>query len=170
MRLVRTHANFLEIMLCWFVISNNGFFLYKDGYNVYTKDRFNYKSNRRSKKINQAYAGDKHYNIYKLPKTTEELFLHNIPYDKICYEISLQLRDIILSTPSHTFENVNNVYGIDVEILNDYSTKIIEINSSPSLNFKDVQWKNKLIQEVNNCIQNSNYDTNSWVKILDNVN
>ena len=30
---------------------NNGFFLYKDGYNVYTKDRFNYKSNRRSKKL-----------------------------------------------------------------------------------------------------------------------
>jgi len=143
---------------------NKGIYLYKKGYNVYTYDPFDYKSNKRSQKINQTYTNDDHYVNNKLPKTTDDLLLHNVPYDKVIYDVAIKLRYIINATPQITCSNINKIYGLDVEILDNFSTKIIEINADPSLDFKDSLWKEKLIQGLYD--EMNSYESNSWIQLV----
>ena len=125
-----------------------GVFLYKPGYNVYTAKRFQYKSKDRDRKINQAYAGDDHYDIHNLPRTTSELFMYHVPYDQIIYDVAMKLRKIILATPTDICPMKTSIYGVDMEILDDFDSKIIEINSKPSTRFKKTPWKNELTRAL----------------------
>lgn len=143
---------------------SKGVFLYKRGYNVYTENRFDYHSKDRTKKINQAYAGDEHYDIHHLPRTTDDLFTHNVPYDQIIYDIGVKLQNIIMATPEAICPMPRTIYGIDVEILDDYNSKIIEINSRPDTIFDDVPWKTNLTQALKDEL--GSYDSNLWIQIV----
>jgi len=142
-----------------------GAFLYKSGYNVYTAKRFKYKSKDRECKINQAYAGDEHYNKYNLPRTTSELFMYHVPYDQIIYDVAMKLRKIILATPTDICPMKTSIYGVDMEILDDFDSKIIEINSKPSTRFKNVPWKNELTRALRN--EMGEYESCNWIQIVE---
>lgn len=152
-----------DVRLYMVVDCKKGVFLYKPGYNVYTEEKFDYTSKKRSQKINQAYSGDEHYDIHKLPRTTDELFAYNVPYDQIIYDIGMKLRKIILATPESICPMPNTIYGIDIEILDDFNSKIIEINSKPTTKFKDTPWKNNLTQTLRD--EMGDYDSNLWIQI-----
>lgn len=142
-----------------------GAFLYKPGYNVYTAKRFKYKSKDRECKINQAYAGDDHYDNYNLPRTTNELFMYHVPYDQIIYDIAMKLRKIILATPTDICPMKTSIYGVDMEILDDFDSKIIEINSKPSTRFKDIPWKNELTRALRD--EMGSYNSCNWIQIAE---
>jgi len=142
-----------------------GAFLYKPGYNVYTAKRFQYKSKDRDRKINQAYAGDDHYDIHNLPRTTSELFMYHVPYDQIIYDVAMKLRKIILATPTDICPMKTSIYGVDMEILDDFDSKIIEINSKPSTRFKKTPWKNELTRALRD--EMGSYDSCNWIKIAE---
>jgi hypothetical protein len=148
------------------VIDNvKGVYLYKKGYNAYTSEHFNYKSKKRSQKINQAYADDYHYNKYNLPKTTDELNDYMIPYDKIVYDVAKKLQKIIKATPDKIISLSNSIYGVDIEILNNFDVKIIEINSKPTTEFPTVSWKDNLTKNMKKEI--NDYRSSNWIQILD---
>jgi len=142
-----------------------GVFLYKPGYNVYTAKRFDYKSKDRERKINQAYAGDEHYDIYNLPRTTNELFMYHVPYDQIIYDIAMKLRRIIIATPNDICPMKTSIYGVDMEILDNFDSKIIEINSKPSTRFKKTPWKNELTRALRK--EMGSYNSTNWIQIAE---
>jgi hypothetical protein len=145
-----------------------GNFLYLHGYNGFTQNKFDYNSMDRTKKINQAYPDDIVYIKNKLPRTTIDLEKRlNIDFKKIIKILSLKLKKILKSSSNLCCKEDNgnyNIYGLDVEILDNLDPIIIEINSSPSLNF-DVEWKNKLIKKMKFDIKNKNFNNNNWIKI-----
>ena len=75
----------------------------------------------------------------------------------------MKLRKIILATPESICPMPNTIYGIDIEILDDFNSKIIEINSKPTTKFKDTPWKNNLTQTLRD--EMGDYDSNLWIQI-----
>ena len=147
-----------------------GKYLYTKGYNVYTKNKFNYNSMDKEKKINQIYTEDTHYTINKLPRTTAQLGKAlNINFDIIIDSLSLKLKKVLhacnkLCCPQD--KNTYHIYGIDVELLDNLEPIIIEINSNPSLTFHD-EWKEKLIWNLKNDIYTKSFLSakKDWKKI-----
>ena len=144
-----------------------GVFLYKKAYNVYTENKFDYNSLDRSKKINQVYTLDNHYTKNNLPRSTQELGSSmGINFNRINLILASKLKKIFNSCKDMCCKNdIGNyhVFGLDVELLSNLDPIIIEINSSPSLNF-DEEWKNNLTNDLKKDIQNKNFK-NNWIKI-----
>ena len=146
-----------------------GIFLYVNGYNVYTEKKFNYNSLDRKTKINQAYGDDKHYIINNLPRTTTDLQNYlNIKLNPIMKYLSYKLNKILSATNNLCCNNDNgtyNIYGLDIELLDNYDPIVIEINSEPTLKFDD-KWKKNLIYKMKEDINNKNFNNNNWIKII----
>ena len=147
-----------------------GNFLYVKGYNVYTEKKFNYQSQDRKRKINQSFGTDEHYNINKLPRTTEQLAKYlNINFDIVLNKLTEKISKIINSCNDlcckNDRENHNfNIYGLDVELLDNLEPMVIEVNSAPSLRF-DVEWKSKLISGLFEDLKKETFNNKNWIKI-----
>lgn len=144
-----------------------GNFLYLHGYNGYTENKFDYNSLDRTKKINQAYPKDTIYKKYKLPRTTIDLEKYlKKDFRIIMNLLSQKIKKVLKSSPNLccTEDNGNyNIYGLDVELLDNLEPMIIEINSTPTLKF-NIEWKKNLIKKMKNDIKNKNFN-NNWIKI-----
>jgi hypothetical protein len=145
-----------------------GNFLYLHGYNVYTENKFDYNSMDRSKKINQVNADDSVYVKNKLPRTTIDLEKYVKKDFRIIMKLlSQKIKKVLKSSQNLCCAEDNgnyNIYGLDVELLDNFDPMIIEINSNPGLKF-DVDWKNNLVKKMKLDIKNKNFNNNNWIKI-----
>lgn len=152
-----------DIRIFLVVDCNLGAFVYKKGYNVYTKKPYKYDTLDRERKINMAYAPDNHYDINRLPRTTDEMQLP----DKVWYILGKKLGYILSSCERLCCgrdAGFGNVYGMDVELLENMDPKIIEINSTPSMNFTE-NWKIKLLAKMKQDVRRKNFKSNDWMRI-----
>lgn len=163
-----------------------GIYLYRGSYNVFAEKPFDYHSTDRRSKINQANGTDAIYMKHQLPRTMTELARdHHVPYEQILQQLATNLQRIVDSSePFCRYNNADekqrnlkdglaadhkiwyNIYGVDVEILDDYTPLIIEINSCTTINFPDVPWKNELTQRMRQNLPGGNYDTTTdWIQL-----
>ena len=162
-------VNGFKFDIRYFVVTycGKGNFLYKKAYNVYTKNKFDYSSLDRNKKINQVYTPDNHYTDNNLPKTIEQLGKYmSIDFNKINVILAKKLKKIFNSCKNiccHRDIGDYNVFGVDVELLSNLEPLIIEINSTPSLHFEE-NWKRNLINDLKIDIKKKNFK-NNWISI-----
>ena len=152
-----------DIRIFMAVDCNLGVYVYKKGYNVYTKKPYKYDTLDRECKINMAYAPDNHYDINRLPRTTDELQLP----DKVWYILGKKLGYILGACDRLCCSGdrgYGNVYGMDVELLENMEPKIIEINSTPSMNFTE-KWKIDFLAKMKQDIRRKNFTSNDWMQI-----
>jgi hypothetical protein len=154
-----------DIRVFMVTFCGKGSFLYTKAYNVYTKKRFNYDSMDRDEKINQCFGPDDFYDNYNLPRTTEEL---KINMNNVWNILVNKIQIILDSTEPLCCEGdigKYNIYGLDVELLDNLDPLIIEINKSPSMNF-DETWKKDLIKELKDNIKNGDFNNKKlWIPI-----
>jgi len=62
-----------------------------------------------------------------------------------------------------TDEGKYNIYGLDVELLENMNPTIIEINSSPG---KDLGWKDDFMKKINQMVINADFTDPKWIKIM----
>jgi hypothetical protein len=158
-----------DIRVFMVTFCGKGSFLYTKAYNVYTKKRFNYDSMDREEKINQCFGPDSFYDEYNLPRTTDQLANRtNIDIDNIWKVLVEKLKIVLDSTvPLCCDGDIGNynIYGLDVELLDNLDPMIIEINKSPSMEF-DENWKKELIKELKDNIESGNFNNQKiWIKI-----
>ena len=153
---------------------NKGVYLYKGSYNVFAEKPFDYHSRDRASKINQANADDKLYDLKHLPRTMTELKALQVPYEDILMQLAAYLQIILECSPAICNNNGTycpaadknyNVYGVDVEILDNMLPLIIEINSSATINFPDIPWKNELTKAMREQVAHGTYDAEHWVPL-----
>ena len=149
---------------------DNGIFLFKPSYNVFTRFPFDYHSKDFGKKINQVYTDDIHYTAYNLPRKSSDLTAIGIPYDRIINQVADKLRLIVSATPlmcaADSDTGKKRVFGLDIEILDNYDILFIEINSLPDVIFADTKWKNKMTQPIMDSLVSSDFsDTSKWIQI-----
>ena len=60
-------------------------------------------------------------------------------------------------------EGKYNIYGLDVELLENLNPIIIEINSSPG---KDLAWKDEFMKKIYNMVKNGDFTDPKWIKIM----
>jgi hypothetical protein len=153
-----------------------GIYLYKNSYNVFAEKPFDYYSMDRESKINQANADDDLYVKHQLPRTMGDLKKLQVPYDNILERLAENLRVIINCSElmcneqdgnKYCMKKKYNVYGVDVEILDDgeFTPLIIEINSSATINFPEVPWKNNLTKAMREKLNVGEYDLNNWIEL-----
>lgn len=145
-----------------------GNYLYIKGYNNFSKKRFDYNSMDREKKISMVEGKLSHYEENNLPKTTEELekVIH-ITNREIIENLATKIKKIINSCKKLCCLQDNkqfHIYGIDIELLDNLDPYVLEINSSPTLNFKQ-KWKSYIINNMKNDIYNKHFNRKNWVKI-----
>lgn len=154
-----------DVRIFMVVYCGKGAYLYMEGYNDYTKKKFDYNSMEREQKINHTYPSDKdndHYEQNKLPK-----FVNDIGnMDNMWVILAEKLRKI-LSTNENLCckedEGKYNIYGLDVELLDNWDPIIIEINSSPG---KDLGWKADFIKKISQMVEKSDFTDPKWIKIM----
>ena len=147
------------------VICGKGVYLYKDGYNVFTDSKFRYNSMDRACKINASFEKDRRFTERNLPRTFKDI---GPVADAALKDLVPKLHTVVSSTPQlccHEGERGSyNIFGIDMEILNDGKTiKILEINSKPALTFK-VPWKTSMTKKIEKQIIENQMD--DWIKIF----
>ena len=144
-------------------ICGSGTYLYKNAYNVYTKEPFNLNSMRNENKINQSFTDDEHYDINNLPRRTDDL---SFPMDKVWEKLAEKIRMILRAVGDLCcLEDDGKVktYGLDVELLDNLDPMIIEMNfRSPVLRFDD-KWKQEIIDQMKEDVNNG--DFRNWIKI-----
>jgi hypothetical protein len=158
-----------DIRVFMVTFCGKGSYLYKNAYNVYTKKRFNYYSMDRDEKINQCFGSDSFYDEFNLPRTTLQLAQRTgINMNEIWNNLVRKLKIVLNSTEPLCCEgdiNNYNIYGLDIELLNNLDPMIIEINKSPDMHF-DEEWKNNLIKGLKDNIQTGNFNNkNLWIQI-----
>jgi len=158
-----------DIRVFMVTFCGKGTFLYTKAYNVYTKKKFNYNSMDRDEKINQCFGSDSFYDDFNLPRTTMELNTKNkINMNNIWMNLVNKLKIVLDSTESLCCEGDNgsyNIYGLDVELLDNLDIIILEINKSPALNFDEI-WKKDLIKELKDNIKNGDFNNKKlWIPI-----
>ena len=125
-----------------------GIFLYKFGYNNYTNEKYDYNSDKFSSLIPPVNNGIVHYWQNKLPKTINEI--KGVDFEKVFEILKYKLRTIIDSCDNlccpHD-EGKYNIFGIDVDLLDNYDPIIIEINSTPNL-LRNSIWKNRFNRKL----------------------
>jgi hypothetical protein len=60
-------------------------------------------------------------------------------------------------------EGKYNIYGLDVELLDNLNPIIIEINSSPG---KDLVWKDDFMKKINQMVINADFTDPKWIQIM----
>lgn len=149
------------------VYCGKGIFLYKKAYNVYTKEKFNYSTLDRNKKINQIDPPNKHYVDNNLPRTIDELSRYKqINFNRINIILSRKLKKIFNSCKNICCPKdmgKYNIFGVDVELLSNLDPIIIEINSTPSLKFSE-PWKSNLVNNMKLEIKEGRFG-NNWIII-----
>ena len=158
-----------DIRVFMVTFCGKGSYLYTKAYNVYTKKRFNYDSMDRDEKINQCFGSDSFYDEYNLPRTTEQLSKRmGIDMNSIWNKLVEKLKIVLDSTDPLCCEgNIGNynIYGLDIELLDNLDIMILEINKSPALHF-DEDWKKELIGDLKEDIKTGNFDNkNLWIPI-----
>ena len=146
---------------------DKGMYLYRTGYNVFADKRFEYNGLDRGMKINQSMGGDKHYDTYDLPRLTTQLATCGVDSDLLAEEVGEKLRMIIESCGSPCGEGdagKSKIFGVDVELLDDRSSRIIEINSSPTTTF-DIEWKNGLTDLIKRSMKEKKYVATDWISL-----
>jgi len=130
--------------------------LYEKGYNVYGKKKFNYRSNDKEEKINQSMTEDRFYDDNKLPRLFSQLDInHKITLNKIAQKLNV----ILSSTKDRCCKDDKgkiNIFGLDVELLDNHEPIIIEINSAPFIAFDD-KWKIDLISNMKKNVLKRDY-------------
>lgn len=147
---------------------NKGIFLYRDGYNVFADKPFNYEGLDRASKINQSLGGDEFYDQVGLPRLSSEI--PGVCPIALANEIGNKLAMIVSVCDNPCGDKHGGsarIYGVDAELLNDKSIRIIEINSSPSTRF-DIEWKNVITRVVRKCRKSGQYSEEKWIKISEN--
>ena len=151
---------------------NYGIYLYKNSYNVYTKDHFNLNSMDRDTKINQVFTEDTHYDINNLPRKFDDLVKYNLNVDNIYNKLAAKLKKVFISIDDvcnyddiYNSKSKYNIYGLDFEVLDNLEPIIIEINNGPSLNF-DEEWKQNITNSLEEHIINKTYNNNNFIKIM----
>jgi hypothetical protein len=158
-----------DIRVFMVTFCGKGSYLYTNAYNVYTKKRFNYDSMNRDEKINQCFGSDSFYDEYNLPRTTLQLSQRtNINMNEIWNNLVNKLKIVLNSTKSLCClgdNNNYNIYGLDVELLDNLDILILEINKSPALHF-DEEWKKDLIKGLKESIKIGDFNNkNLWIPI-----
>jgi hypothetical protein len=143
-----------------------GVLMFDKCYNVYTEKPFSYRSQERSRKINQAMTDDSHYTINALPRTLDELREFGINTELIRQVIAEKTSKVISACMPmcRVRENRAAIYGLDVEILDNSDVRIIEINSLPQITF-DVEWKKSITDELRESRHNRVYNPSQWRRI-----
>jgi len=167
------HGYKFNIRFYMVVDCRQGIYLYKHSFNKFAEKPFNYHSKDRDSKINQANPDDTIYVEKCLPQSINDKNNFNIPCDKILNRLAANLKLIINCSESFCVENkktnclqkTHNFYGVDVEILNNFTPLIIEINSNANIDFPNVPWKNKLTLEMQEKVNVGNYDRLNWIAI-----
>ena len=144
-------------------ICGKGTYLYKNAYNVYTKEPFELNSMKTENKINQVNTDDKHYDINNLPRKT-----YDLPYDmeKVWEKLAKKIRFVLnavgdLCCPED--KDKIKLFGLDIELLDNLEPMIIEMNyRRPVLDFEE-QWKKDIIDEMKQDVLNDNFQ--NWIKI-----
>ena len=147
---------------------DKGIFLYRDGYNVFADKPFNYEGLDRASKINQSLGGDEFYDQVGLPRLSSEI--PGVCPIALANELGDKLAMIISACNKPCGEKHGGsarIYGVDAELLDDKSIRIIEINSSPSTRF-DIEWKNVITRDVRKCRERGQYSDDKWIKITEN--
>ena len=147
---------------------NKGIFLYRDGYNVFADKPFNYEGLDRASKINQSLGGDEFYDKVGLPRLSSEL--PGVCPIALANELGDKLAMIVSACDKPCGDKHRGsarIYGVDAELLDDKSIRIIEINSSPSTRF-DIEWKNVITRDVRKCREGGQYNDDKWIKISEN--
>ena len=145
-----------------------GIFLYRDGYNVFADKPFNYEGLDRASKINQSLGGDEFYDQVGLPRLSSEI--PGVCPIALANELGDKLAMIVSACDKpcgYKYEKSARIYGVDAELLDDKSIRIIEINSSPTTRF-DIEWKNVITRDVRKCRENGQYSEDKWIKISEN--
>lgn len=154
-----------DIRIFMVSICGKGTYLFTKGYNVYTKNKFNYHSMKNENKINQSFTDDKHYDINNLPRTTDEL-RNIIDINKVYLKLARKLKFVLTSVGPLCCDNDKDkikTYGLDVELLDNLDPMIIEINNrEPVLQFSD-KWKQNIINEMKDNVKKLNFD--NWIKL-----
>jgi hypothetical protein len=145
-----------------------GIFLYRDGYNVFADKPFYYKGLDKASKINQSLGGDEFYDQIDVPRLSSEI--PGICHIALVNELGDKLAMIASACDKPCGDKHRGsarIYGVDAELLDDKSIRIIEINSSPSTRF-DIKWKNVITREVRKCRMSGHYSDDKWIKISEN--
>ena len=153
---------------CFLMIDcDQGAYLYRPFYAVYTEKPFEYHSKDRAKKINQAGQRDDHLLRYSLPATDAALKRSGVDVDDTLDKLANKLAVIVKATPQlcgMIDMGKRQVYGVDAELLADGDLKIIEINSRPQLEY-DSQWKSRLIRPVKHYRDKGVRIQESWIQL-----
>lgn len=147
---------------------NKGIFLYRDGYNVFADKPFKYEGLDRASKINQSLGGDEFYDQVGLPRLSREI--PSVCPISLANELGDKLAMIVSACDKPCGDKhcgSARIYGVDAELLDDKSIRIIEINSSPSTRF-DIEWKNVITRDVRKCREGGQYSDDKWIKISEN--
>lgn len=154
-----------DIRIFMAVYCGKGVYLYREGYNDYTKKKFDYNSMDRKQKINHTYPSNKdneHYEKNNLPK-----FVNDIGnMDNMWETLADNLKKILDSNEQlccSADEEKYNIYGLDVELLENLNPIIIEINSSPG---KDLGWKDDFMKKIYKQVINGDFTDPKWIKIM----
>ena len=150
-----------DIRVYLVVVCGYGIFLYRNGYNDYTKEKFDYTSMDRDKKINQCFCPDSQYSEHSLPKYADEIQGIDVVWPKLVEK----LKKVLDSTKDLCCDNDTgnyNIYGIDVELLDNLDPMIIEINSTPS---DDTGWKAEFKSKVKKYVQDKDFSDPKWIRI-----
>jgi len=162
------HGFKFDIRLFLVTYCGIGNFLFVKGYNVYSKKKFNYNSMDREEKINQVFTEDLHYTKNNLPRTIKDLEEYlNINFQSILKNIALKIKKILNSCNSIcSNKDIGNynIFGVDIELLDNLEPIIIEINSAPNIDFKEL-WKINLVSELKYNIHNKDFNNKNWIKI-----
>lgn len=146
-----------------------GNFIYKEGYLYFTNKRFEYNSQDPKKKINMVGRQENHYKQNNLSKLFSSFCnKHSYNQSLILNKLSNKLKYIINSTKSLCGKNDRdgyNVYGIDIELVDNLNPIIIEINSKPTLSFNQIKWKRDVVNSMLNDIRNHDFYNSNWITI-----
>ena len=86
--------------------------------------------------------------------------------DKMWNSLIQKIRKVLLSCDELCCPDDNgnyNVYGMDVELLDNLDPIIIEINSNPS---RDYGWKAEFIKNILLDVKKGIFNKPEWIKIL----
>ena len=131
-----------------------GILLLKEGYFTYSNKPYDQNSSDMFSKIGAIHLQPNFFKVNKLPTRGNEYPYYHIIYPIIekCLKNVFKCYDGPIFTPTEITNRKIMIYGIDMNIFRNKYGQIypilIEMNSSPSLLFKEAEWKNKLIYEM----------------------